>query len=82
MPLQRDMDRCQIFGCRNPQHEEASVTFMVPNAGEKTARICLFHLSMVQDPNMDYSIGITLRGDTEIRPIPVAPPPSDPAPSE
>lgn len=78
----KDMEKCQFLGCRNPQHEDATVTFEVPNAGEKTVRICLYHQSMISDTNASYSIGTTLRGEAEIRPISVAPPPAEPAPTD
>lgn len=68
MPFIKDMEKCGFLGCNRPQMEDHTYTFGIVNGGEKTIRICLYHESMVGDPNIECSVGITLRGEAEIRP--------------
>lgn len=85
MPYIKDLDLCEFYACKNPQHEGVTVTVTLPN--EETlveVKPCLYHQSVLERGSDFYSVGRTYRGEIELRPIAAqfAPPATPTTPTE
>lgn len=67
-----DLPRCELYACKNPQHDDPSavLTIQLPNEEEPVVvKSCLYHASIVLEVPLLYSVGRTYRGEIEVRPI-------------
>lgn len=72
MPRVKDLDLCEFYACKNPQHDDVSAVVTVQIAGEEEpvkVKSCLYHTAILKPGSDKYSIGRTYTGEIELRPI-------------
>lgn len=84
MPRLKDLDLCEFYACKNPQHDDVSAVVTVQLPGEDPVKVnsCLYHSAILGHGSEKYSIGRTYTGEIELRPIAAqfaAPAPTPPA---
>lgn len=74
MPRVKDLDQCQFYACKNPQHDTAKVTVQIPGE-ESPAEVlsCLYHQAILTPGAEKYAVGRTYTGEIELRPIAAQP---------
>lgn len=66
-------ETCQFFGCPRPQLQGATYNTsadMPELTPPKTINICSYHEMVIVDSAVSYNVGLTFRGELEIRPVP------------
>lgn len=83
MPRVKDLDQCQFYACKNPQHDTAAVTVQIPDEEEPSVVLsCLYHQAILTPGSDKYSVGRTYTGEIELRPIAAQFAAPAPAPTE
>lgn len=75
-----EQNPCDIYGCRNKQYKDSTVTVAIGEEVNKVLDVCATHLSFFETMQPEhYTIGYTFTQEVEVRPVPSRPvPPAEP----
>lgn len=77
----KDLDQCQFYGCKNPQHDDPSgvVTVTLPNEPEPVEVLpCFYHSAILSMGSDKFLVGRAYNNEIELRPVAAVPAPPTP----